>query len=644
MPGKGDTSMPLENQLLNNRYRLLAQVAAGGMALVYKAQDTMLNRIVAVKILRESFAEDPAFQKRFVREAQSAANLTHPNIVTVYDFGREGDRQYIVMEYVEGRDLKSIIRAEGPLPLGRALDIARQICEGIGAAHRLGVVHCDVKPQNVLITAEGRVKVTDFGIARAFSAAAPVGYTESVWGTPHYFSPEQAAGEQPTPASDVYSIGVILFEMLTARLPFEGDNQQQLALAHLRDEPPPITQINPHLPLVIEQIVNQTLAKEPAHRYRTADQLGRILTEVEYGAEQATSLQAPVSPLPGYTRQGPLPGETQERAGLDWPAWALAAIALIAVIGLIVLWTAVYRAYTSAPRIPPTLTVATPVSTIANIGQQTTVPNVIHLSRENVDKVLAQYGLKLEIKAERFDDTWAAGTALEQFPAPQTPAKRGDPVQVVFSKGPRVNNVISVQGITYDDSVKTGLESYGWRVITDPQWSKEPVGKIIGQIPPPGFPLTAGMPITLQISSGSAISLDVNLDNLITLESADLVRDTLRPGESIELTLHWKSRVSSIGQAYKVFVHLLGPTGKLINQIDQEPHEGRLPTTQWNLNTAVTDPYVLDIPPDAPRGKYQLRVGMYPANNPNNRLRVASPGRTAVDNNSILIRELTIGP
>ena len=180
MPDKDDTSMPLENQVLNNRYKLLAQVAAGGMALVYKAQDTMLNRIVAVKILRESFAEDPAFQKRFVREAQSAANLTHPNIVTIYDFGRDGDRQYIVMEYVEGRDLKSIIRAEGPLPLARSLDIARQVCEGVGAAHRLGVVHCDVKPQNVLITADGRAKVTDFGIARAFSAAAPVGYTESV--------------------------------------------------------------------------------------------------------------------------------------------------------------------------------------------------------------------------------------------------------------------------------------------------------------------------------------------------------------------------------------------------------------------------------------------------------------------------------
>ena len=634
--------MPLENQVINNRYKLLAQVAAGGMAIVYKAQDTMLNRIVAVKILRESFAEDPAFQKRFVREAQSAANLTHPNIVTIYDFGREGDRQYIVMEYVEGRDLKSIIRAEGPLPLGRALDIARQICEGVGAAHRLGVVHCDVKPQNVLITPDGRAKVTDFGIARAFSAAAPVGYTESVWGTPHYFSPEQAEGSQPSPASDVYSIGIILFEMLTGRLPFEGDNQQQLAMAHLRDTPPPITQFNPNLPLVVEQIIGQALAKEPTRRYRNADQFGRILSEIQYGAEQATGLQPAMSLTSGYTRRGL--SDTQERTGFDWLAWVLAIIALIAVIGLVVLWTVVYRTYASAPRIPPTPTVALPTATIANVGQQTQVPGVVHLERKDVEKVLAEAGLKLEVKEERPDDKWPSGAALEQSPVEGTTAKRGDAVQVVFSKGPRISNVVPVQGLKYDDTVKSGLESYGWRVALDPQWSSRPANEIVGQIPPPGIPLTAGMVITLQISSGSVISLDVNLDNVITLDSAELLRDTFRPGESIELTLHWKSRVNSIGQAYKVFVHLIGPTGKLITQDDREPQEGRLPTTQWSSNAIVADSYVLELPPDAPRGKYQLRVGMYPANDPRTRLSVVSPGKTTADNNSILIKELTVGP
>jgi len=638
--------MPLENQLLNNRYKLLAQVAAGGMALVYKAQDTMLNRIVAVKILRESFAEDPAFQKRFVREAQAAANLSHPNIVTVYDFGRDGDRQYIVMEYVEGRDLKSVIRGEGQLPLARSLDIARQICSGVGAAHRTGVVHCDIKPQNVLITAEGQVKVTDFGIARAFSAAAPVGYTESVWGTPHYFSPEQAAGEQPTPASDVYSIGVILFEMLTGRLPFEGDNQQQLAMAHLRDTPPPVTQYNPNLPLVVEQIINQALEKEPSHRYRNADQLGRILTEAQFGAEQATGLQSSVSSFSGYTGHVARADTTQERTGVDWLAWVLAVLALVAVIGLIVLWSVVYQVYTSAPRIPPTATVESipsPQSTIVNVGQQTTAPNLIHLDRKDVDTLLAQAGLKLEAKEQRADNTWPAGSVLEQSPAPGTPLKRGDTVQVVFSKGPRVSNVVAVQGAMYDDSVKTGLESYGWQVALDPQWSNRPPGEIVGQIPPPGFPLTAGMVITLQISSGSTISLNVNLGDVITLDSADLAQDTFRPGEDIELTLRWKSRVAKVGQAYKVFVHLIGPTGNLVAQIDREPQDGRSPTTTWSSETLVTDSYVLQVPRDAPRGKYQLRVGMYPASNSSTRLLVVSPGRTTAENNSILLKDLTIG-
>ena len=453
--------MPLESQMLNSRYKLIAQIAAGGMALVYKAQDTLLNRIVAIKILRESFAEDPAFQKRFTREAQSAANLSHPNIVTVYDFGRDGDRQYIVMEYVEGRDLKSVIRAEGPLPLPRALNIAEQICAGVGAAHRAGIVHCDVKPQNVILTTEGQAKVTDFGIARAFMAAAPGGYTESVWGTPHYFSPEQAAGEQPTPASDVYSIGVILFEMLTGRLPFEGENQQQLALAHLRDAPPPITQINPAIPVDLEQIVNQVLSKEPAQRYRNADQFGRVLVEYQHSSEQATSLQPAMLAPSGlaaapYSRAAQPEVEEPEPVGFDWPAWVLAAIALAAVIGLIALWTMVYRVYTTAPRIPPTPTSAPPTATVTNAGQQTSVPDLINRDRKEVEQLLAQAGLQLAVKEERFDDKQPAGIALEQSPPQGTSAKRGDVVQVVFSKGPKVSNVPGVIGSLYNDEIKAG--------------------------------------------------------------------------------------------------------------------------------------------------------------------------------------------
>jgi beta-lactam-binding protein with PASTA domain len=214
----------------------------------------------------------------------------------------------------------------------------------------------------------------------------------------------------------------------------------------------------------------------------------------------------------------------------------------------------------------------------------------------------------------------------------------------VLSKGPQINTVPSVQGYLYTNTLKSGLESYGWQVATQQQWSDRPVGEIIGQIPLPGTPLTAGMVITLQVSSGSVMPLDVNLGNIITLESADLPSDTLRPGESVELTLHWKSRVNNIEQPYKVFVHLLGPTGKLVTQMDREPQDGRSPTTTWTSDTTVQDRYALEIPRDAARGMYQLRVGMYPANNPSTRLPVIDPGRTTADSNSILIKELTIAP
>jgi len=300
--------------------------------------------------------------------------------------------------------------------------------------------------------------------------------------------------------------------------------------------------------------------------------------------------------------------------------------------------------YTSTPRLPPTSTAPAPTATIANVGQQAQVPDVVHLDRQDVDKLLARAGLALAVKEERPDDKWPAGSALEQFPLPGTEVKRGEAVQVVFSKGPRLDKVVSVQGLLYDDTVKAGLESYGWQVAVDPRWSNRPAGEIIGQIPPPGIPLTVGQVITLQISSGSVISLDVNLGNLITLDSADLLRDTFRPGDFIEVTLRWKSRVNSVGQVFKVFMHLIGPTGNLVNQIDREPQEGRAPTTTWSKDTLVEDRYMLQVPREASRGTYQLRVGLYPTNNPTTRLAVVAAGRTTAANNSILVKELTIGP
>lgn len=298
--------------ILKGRYRLLAQQGSGGMAVIYKAQDLELSRIVAVKILRPSLTTDPTFLTRFKNEARSIAGLGHPNILGIHDVGSDGPTQFIVMEFVDGTDLKKIIKTENKLGIERSLQIAIQICAGIGFAHRAGLVHADVKPQNMLVTRNDVVKVADFGIAQAFSDTQPAGERQQVvWGSPHYFAPEQARGERPTPACDVYSIGIVMFEMVTGRLPYVGENQQQLALAHIRDRIPLASEFNPEVPDALAQIIYKVMSKEPAARYRTADQLGHVLesyrdrgqqrsTQIEYS--QVGSVSMPMSsPLDGLS-------------------------------------------------------------------------------------------------------------------------------------------------------------------------------------------------------------------------------------------------------------------------------------------------------------------------------------------------------
>ena len=378
--------MSEQNPVLNGRYELLERIGSGGMSVVYKARDRALGRIVAIKMMHESFTSDSGFLKRFQQEAHAAANLAHPNIVTVHDIGQDEYKHFIVMEYVEGQTLKEIIRSyEGdPLPINRALDLIIQVCNGIGYAHRANLVHCDVKPQNIIVTVDERVKVADFGIARAISGATQQQQVSQVWGTPQYFSPEQAAGEAPTPASDVYAIGIILFEMLTGRLPFAAESHTAMALKHLHTPPPLVTEFNPGIPSQLAQIINKLLAKEPAGRYRTAGQLGRILTTYRqrsqeetgpiYSPLSATTQQAPAIPVAeqkteifhrpdpeedeAVTRppMRPLPkapepvtvsvkSQPNGTAEMDWTAVSLGIFALVALLGLIPLWYLVFRAW-----------------------------------------------------------------------------------------------------------------------------------------------------------------------------------------------------------------------------------------------------------------------------------------------------------
>ena len=325
----------MSEEFIGQRYKVLHQLGAGGMANVYLARDLNLQREVAVKLLRSELAEDSEFRVRFLQEARAAANLVHPNIVTIYDFGRDPEDVYIVMEYVQGTDLKSLIRRRNSLSQQDAVKLMLQICDGVGYAHRAGLVHCDLKPQNILISNSERIKLTDFGISRALVTIPANEQLDVVWGSPQYFSPEQAAGTAPSPASDVYSLGVILYEMLTGRLPFEAADMELLAELHQVAPVLPPSYYDPSIPPALDQIVDKVLSKEPSARYRTADQLGQVLGTFSSGASRGM-------PIPqGATQAIQRFDPTQ----VDWWAVGLGLAAFLAVGGLLPLWLWVWLLY-----------------------------------------------------------------------------------------------------------------------------------------------------------------------------------------------------------------------------------------------------------------------------------------------------------
>ena len=380
--------------LLNDRYQLQDTLGTGGMAVVYKAKDLMLERHVAVKVLREDFSKDPAFRERFRQEARAAANLSHPNIVTVHDFGLDQGHLFIVMEYMPGTDLKTLTKQKERFSVSEALELMIQACGGVGYAHRAGLVHCDVKPHNMLVTPEGRLKVTDFGIARALSTISPDERSDVVWGSPHYFSPEQASGRPPSPSSDVYSLGIILYEMITGRLPFIASDSAELARMHREDKPVAPRYYNNSIPSALEEIILKVLSKEPSSRYRTADQMGRLLlglydTNTEPNQNmafvhdtfqgsrlvqppssvelaQVGAFQPPAAAAQNFSQAGnsqstgqpevarlPLTlveeayqyddeEEWAEETPVDWKTWALAIIAGGLLVGLIPFWFYIY--------------------------------------------------------------------------------------------------------------------------------------------------------------------------------------------------------------------------------------------------------------------------------------------------------------
>ena len=481
----------MSEKVLADRYRLVEQIGVGGMAIVYRAIDQRTGHSVAVKVLKPEFNKDAEFVSRFQREAEAASRMTHHNIVNLLDVGMDGENRYLVMEYVQGKTLKEVIREKGRINPTVAAQITIRILSALQHAHQNGIIHRDIKPQNILVHEVGHIKVADFGIARMANSST-LTRSDTVMGSVHYFSPEQASGQAADVTSDIYSVGVVLYEMLTGRVPFDGDSTVAVAMQHLHARPAPIETIAPEVPLAICHVCMMAMEKNPKYRYQSAREMAaelRMALEGRTDQMQPRLVEKPAAPMPAPAvpvKAAPAPAAPARKARprSNVKAWLLTvALAAAVFYGLYVGGMTIYE----------------------KVVNSVTVPDFVGMEVTSAQRSASRAGLKAEV-VEINHPNISAGTVILQAPEVDNTLRKGDTVVLTVSKGPATQTVPNITGMTVNDGI-TAAQAYGLtltvveRVIsTDVQ-----ADFIINQSPVAGESCKAGDIIQITVSGGSAM-------------------------------------------------------------------------------------------------------------------------------------------
>ena len=496
--------MDLEGKILGNRYEIIEKIGNGGMATVYKSKDRVLNRYVAVKILRDEFTTDEEFIKRFRIEAQSAASLTHPNIVSIFDVGNEGNLYYIVMELIKGKTLKEIITEEnGPLPWKWSLNVVTQIASALETAHKNNIVHRDIKPHNIIITEDGIAKVTDFGIAKAVSNSTITAFGTTI-GSVHYFSPEHASGGFTDAKSDLYSLGVVMYEMLTGKVPFDADTPVSVALKHMQEKPVEPKELNENIPQVVNDIIMKAMQKDINLRYQSATEMVKDLNTALKNPDEnfvhignnigaATQRISTQEIAEAERRANEKNNKGKEKKSNKFLEFIKKHKVASAILGAILLFFIAFGATMG-------------IVEIAN-PNEVQIPDLVNKTEEEAEQILKDLKLKLVVKSEEYDENIEKGKIISQDPTYKEnyKIKEHSEISVIISKGTEKVDVPNVVGKTKEEAEKELKDAGLVPEIIEENDEKVEAGIVLSQDPEDGENVNKGSKVKLVVSKGSAI-------------------------------------------------------------------------------------------------------------------------------------------